>query len=75
MRGGGGGGRKWLVLGGFWGRGYEGVFGGFYGFLWDFVVVVGGGGGGWCGSGVVVDGGGGKIFITFFITQEFQGNG
>ena len=24
---------------------------------------------------MVVDGGGGKVFITFFITQEFQGNG
>ena len=38
-------------FGGFLGEGvrgsFWGVFGSFYGFLWDFVGVVGGGGGGW----------------------------
>ena len=42
MRGGGGGGRKWLVLGGFGGRGYEGFLGGMLG---DFKVFSGVGGG------------------------------
>ena len=42
MRGGGGGGRKWRVLGGFGGRGYEGILGVFSGVFVDFWSDFGG---------------------------------